>query len=119
MGGRKSASFQKARSVIGITVVAVLMGAVAGCSTARDPELLNNPNYSTGYADGCQTGHSRIAGFDDTVTRNEGLAEREPAYEIGWRDGYSACGGENIDSESTSTREIFINESEHWDSVPR
>ena len=102
--------------------VLVVLGAVAlltACETARDPELLNDPNYSSGRADGCQTAHSRVAGFDDTITKDRELARREPAYEIGWRDGYNSCGGENSEADSASDREIFINESEHWESVPR
>ena len=95
------------------------MGALAACETARDPEVLNNPNYSRGYADGCQTGHSRVAGFDETVTKDRELALREPTYEIGWRDGYNACDGESADANSASNREIFIHESEHYRSPPR
>jgi hypothetical protein len=101
----------------GIAGLALAVAALSGCETARDPEILDNPNYAQGYSDGCQTGHSRIAGFDDTVTKDRELSQREPAYEIGWRDGYNACGGQNTDSDTN--RDIFETDSEHWDSVPR
>ncbi len=107
------------KPVMQALVLAGGLSLLAACETARDPETLNDPNYSQGYSDGCQTGHSRVAGFDDTVTRDRELAAREPVYEIGWRDGYNACGGENTDADSASDREIFINESDHWDPVPR
>ena len=110
---RTIAAWGKALMVIGA------LGALAACETARDQELLDNPNYSQGYADGCQTGHNRVAGFDETVTRDDELALREPAYQIGWRDGHSVCGGDQVDADSASDREIFIHESEHYGSVPR
>lgn len=102
---------------VGTTALALGMSALAGCETARDPELLNNPYYSQGYSDGCQTGHSRISGFDDTVTKDRVLSESQPAYETGWRDGYNACGGEPADDDTN--HDIFENDSDHWDSVPR
>lgn len=107
------------RAFMGAAILGAALGGLAACETARDPELLNDPNFSKGYSDGCQTGHSRVAGFDDTITKDRDLAERERAYEIGWRDGYNACGGENSDSDSNSNREIFTHDSEHYDSVPR
>jgi hypothetical protein len=69
--------------------------ALAGCASPMDPELRQSPNYSLGYNDGCQTGNGRITGFKSTVQRNEDLYEDDRAYEGGWREGYSACGGEN------------------------
>lgn len=119
MGNRETKATGPVRAFVGVIVLAAGLSALAGCETARDEELLSDPNYSKGYSDGCQTGHSRIAGFDDTVTKDRVLSENEPNYEIGWRDGYNACGGENVDADSASNREIFINESEHWDQVPR
>lgn len=103
-----------------LAIVMATLATLAACNTARDPELVNDPNYSAGYGDGCQTGHSRVAGFEnDTVTRDRERAAQSDAYEIGWRDGYSACGGEGLEARSASEREIFINESEHYDSAPR
>jgi len=92
--------------------------ALAACETARDPEVLRNPNYSTGYSDGCQSGQSEVAGFRDSVTRNRVLAEAEPAYDIGWRDGYAACGSGEFDSSDGSTREVFRRSSEHYETAP-
>jgi|GEM_PF-1543820 len=119
MGNNGQKSFSRTRTLVSVIAVAGGMSLLTACETARDPELLNNPHYSHGYSDGCQTGHSRIAGFDDTVTKDRELSRDEPAYEIGWRDGYFACGGEGMDTDSASDREIFINDSEHWTSGPR
>jgi hypothetical protein len=108
-----------ARVVTGIIVLAGGLAMLAGCTTARDPELLNDPNYSTGYADGCQTAQTRVAGFEDeTLTRNQVLWENEPAYQTGWRDGYNACGS-STESNTNADRDIFTRESEHYQSVPR
>ena len=115
MGGNKG--FGSVKMLVGAVALVTGLGGLAGCETARDPEALNSPYYAQGYSDGCQTGHSRISGFDDTVTKDRALSESQPAYETGWRDGYNACGGETTDNDSN--RDIFENDSDHWDSVPR
>jgi hypothetical protein len=101
----------------GVAALALGASALGGCETARDPETLNSPYYAQGYSDGCQTGHSRVAGFSDTITKDRVLSESEPAYETGWRDGYNACGGDTATDETN--RDIFETDSDHWDSVPR
>ena len=109
----------KTRNLSALAGVIVIGAGLSACESARDPELLENPNYSYGYADGCQTGHTRVSGFDDTIVKNRELAAREPAYEVGWRDGYDACGGYGEESVTNSNREIFQHESEHYTTVPR
>jgi len=109
---------QNGKGLVRAIVFTAALTALAGCQTARDPETLNDPNYATGYADGCQSGQSRVAGFDDTITKDGALAAAEPTYELGWRDGYNACGSAT-ESNTNSDRDIFTRESEHYDSVPR
>lgn len=93
--------------------------ALSACETARDQTLLDDPNYSSGYSDGCTTASRRVGGFDDSITR-DGAREDEPSYQIGWRDGYGQCGGEQTESTRASNREeIFTRESEHYSSAPR
>ncbi len=70
-----------------------LMGSLflAGCS-GTDPALLEDPNYSLGYGDGCSTANSRVRGGHNKVYRNQTLFKNDKAYQTGWRDGYVACG---------------------------
>ncbi len=98
---------------------AALLLALAGCETARDQTLLDDPNYSAGYSDGCATASRRVAGFDETITR-DGARDSEAAYQIGWRDGYGQCGGGQTEATRASDREdIFTRDSEHYPSAPR
>lgn len=102
-----------------ITIGGALLLGLAACETARDPELLDDPNYSAGYSDGCTTANNRISGFDDSVTR-DGSRENEQAYQIGWRDGFGQCGGEDNQGITASRQdEIFTRDSEHYGSAPR
>ncbi|MCR9240292.1 MAG: hypothetical protein NXH87_02845 [Rhodobiaceae bacterium] len=74
----------------------VLLGAALGlaaCAFERDPQLLQNPLYKAGHSDGCQSSHTQVSGFDETIHRNKALYESEAAYRIGWGDGYGSCGG--------------------------
>lgn len=76
--------------------VIVLLGAALGlaaCAFERDAELLQDPLYKAGHADGCQSAHTQVSGFDETIRRNKALYESEEAYRIGWGDGYGSCGG--------------------------
>lgn len=64
---------------------------LTGC--ALDTSVRDDPNYSIGYNDGCQTGNARVTGFVSTIRRDDGLFESSDAYQSGWKEGYSACGG--------------------------
>ncbi len=104
---------------VGFAVLVLTAVGLTGCESARDPQLLANPNYVSGHSDGCRTSNSRVAGFSDTVTHDDDLSRAEPAYEIGWRDGYVACGGMAAEDGGISGREIFGGGSEHYTSAPR
>lgn len=71
--------------------LAALLGASA-CQSIDDPALTGDPAFATGYSDGCRTGNARLAGFRQTVTRDEAAWDEKEAYRIGWRRGYNACG---------------------------
>ncbi len=66
---------------------------LAGCTVGLDPSVTEDPNYSIGYNDGCQSGNARVTGFDSTIRRNNDLYESSQAYQGGWKVGYDACGG--------------------------
>ncbi len=66
---------------------------LSGCSTQIDPALREAPTFRAGYNDGCATGNGRVAGFKDTVKRNDELYEQDESYKAGWNEGYTSCGG--------------------------
>ena len=82
----------------GMAVASCLI-ALGACSSGYDPALQENPNFNLGYNDGCQTGNARVTGFKETVHRNKDLFGSDQAYQAGWREGYSACGGNNYQDE--------------------
>ncbi|MBO6541567.1 MAG: hypothetical protein JJ939_15480 [Alphaproteobacteria bacterium] len=67
---------------------------LSACAFDRDPAVLQDPLYKTGYSDGCSTGHTRVSGFKETIQRNSALYEAEENYRTGWGDGYASCGGQ-------------------------
>ncbi|MEQ9517842.1 MAG: hypothetical protein RLN89_00235 [Parvibaculum sp.] len=76
--------------------VAVLAGGLllSACAFDRAPEVLQDPLYKAGHSDGCNTGHTRVSGFKETIHRNASLYETEENYRAGWGDGYASCGGQ-------------------------
>ena len=86
---------------------------LAGCASDYDPMLRENPNFSLGYNDGCQTGNARVTGFDETVYRDKSLFEADRAYQAGWREGYTACGGNNYNDQ-----DVFGGEDKWYDKGP-
>jgi hypothetical protein len=71
-------------------LIAVLFLA-ASCGGV-DPELMKEPNFQSGYDDGCRTASSRGSGSGNPKYRNDNLFRNDKAYEAGWRNGYSSCG---------------------------
>lgn len=114
----RNTRFRNATMKLSLVLFTVGILGLAGCESARDPQMLQNPNYVSGYSDGCQSAQTRIPGFDDTITRNAALAEIEPAYDLGWRDGYAACGEGDFDTSDGATREPFRRGSEHYTTAP-
>ncbi len=91
-----------------------LLGAVlglAGCAFERDPQLLQDPLYKAGHSDGCQSAHTRVSGFDETIHRDKTLYEAGGAYRTGWGDGYGSCGGRSQYDEDRSILNEGINNS--------
>ncbi|MAN60830.1 MAG: hypothetical protein CMI60_02675 [Parvibaculum sp.] len=82
------------RRVKPLSVFVLLVAALglSACAFERDPQLLQDPLYKAGHADGCQSAHTEVSGFDETIQRNKALYETEAAYRTGWGDGYGSCG---------------------------
>jgi hypothetical protein len=65
---------------------------LAACSS-DDANLRRHPQYQAGYSAGCQTAHTRVEGFRNSIHRDDALYEASKSYRAGWRSGLSACGG--------------------------
>ena len=75
----------------------VLSAFLGGCFKPLDPVVANSPDYHSGYADGCATAQERQNGFGSKITRVEALFETNDSYNLGWRNGFGACGGQSAD----------------------
>lgn len=84
--------------------VALALGA---CANTTDPEIRNTASYQQGYSDGCTTGNQRVEGFSSTITRNKTLFETDEAYQIGWKQGYSVCGGSQVERRDRRNDVLF------------
>lgn len=65
--------------------------AIAGCAPGLDPRLTDHPNYTQGYAHGCDTGRLRTQSFSQKKNRDDSLFDASEEYRVGWRQGYNAC----------------------------
>lgn len=82
------------RGVTAILSAGVLALAASACANRVAPEVLQSAGYAQGYSDGCLTGNQRTSkGFPDEITRNDVLFKNDENYAIGWRQGFSVCGG--------------------------
>ena len=81
----------KVLSSVAILTSGLLLSA---CAFDRDPTVLQDPLYKAGYSDGCNSGHTRVSGFKETIHRNAALYAEEENYRTGWGDGYASCGGQ-------------------------
>jgi hypothetical protein len=95
--------------------VAILAMAVAGCANRVSPDVVQSASYQSGYADGCATGNRRATKFDRKVNRDELKFDKNENYAIGWRQGYSACGGSQ---EQYSDRDVEFLSTDRFDQGP-
>jgi hypothetical protein len=99
-----------------ITGAALLALSAGACSHKVPPEVVESADYQSGYADGCVTGNRRTStGFRKEVTRNEVLFQNNENYAIGWRQGYSVCGGSQ---ETYVDRDIEFLRTDRFDQGP-
>ncbi len=87
--------------------VAALSLSLGACANRTDPAIVNSASYQAGYADGCTTGNQRVEGFSSTITRDESLFETDEPYQVGWRQGYSVCGGARTDRDRRGQDFLF------------
>ncbi|MBI1212916.1 MAG: hypothetical protein GC190_15750 [Alphaproteobacteria bacterium] len=63
--------------------------ALVACATNK---YENDPDYDTGFSDGCSTGSARTPGAPVTKpTRDDRLWQDSEAYRAGWKGGYASC----------------------------
>ncbi|TNE58294.1 MAG: hypothetical protein EP340_05925 [Alphaproteobacteria bacterium] len=96
-----------------LTLVSLLTLAglsIAGCVKPIDPSILESPSYSEGYSHGCSTAHERQNGFGSPVVRDEVLFETDEAYQVGWKQGFGACGGTSADPRHYNDDQWYSND---------
>ncbi len=97
------------------SIAALALTGLAACADRTDPQIINSAGYQAGYADGCTTGNQRVDGFRGTVTRDENRFENDENYRIGWRQGYTVCGGSQTDRQNNQQDYLF---NDRFDSGP-
>lgn len=66
-----------------------LVSALTACGTSKYD---NDPDYDTGFTDGCSTGSARTPGGPPTkAVRDDQLWKASEGYRAGWKAGYSSC----------------------------
>jgi hypothetical protein len=64
-------------------------GALAACGTSK---FENDPDYDSGFSDGCSTSSSRTPGSPPAkAVRDDQLWKESEGYRAGWKAGYSSC----------------------------
>jgi len=72
-------------------LLAVILAAntLAGCGTSK---FENDPDYDTGFSDGCSTSASRTPGSPPVkAVRDDQLWKESEGYRAGWKAGYASC----------------------------
>ena len=63
--------------------------SLVACGTGK---YENDPDYDTGFTDGCSTGSARTSGGPPTKpVRDDALWKESEGYRAGWKAGYSSC----------------------------
>jgi hypothetical protein len=81
--------------VLNIGFVAVFCVSLAGCGflfeSRAERATRENPNFKSGYGDGCATANSQGTDYGRQTTRDDELYKTDRAYRAGWAAGVSAC----------------------------
>lgn len=63
--------------------------SIAACSTNK---FESDPDYDTGFSDGCSTGSARVPGVPtNKAVRDDKLWSDSEGYRAGWKAGYASC----------------------------
>jgi hypothetical protein len=72
-------------------IFALILAAssITACATNK---YESEPDYDTGFTDGCSTGSARTPGAPATkAVRDEQLWKDSEGYRAGWKAGYGSC----------------------------
>ncbi|NHK29553.1 hypothetical protein FF098_016720 [Parvularcula flava] len=85
-----------------LALVGLLTGltlAATGCTSMETTQqAIDGPMYPAGYADGCASAREADRAFSTKVIQDETLFKNDRSYRTGWRQGFSSCKTEQIDS---------------------
>lgn len=74
---------------IAILAATVFSLTLAACETT---DYSSDPDYDTGFQDGCQTSTNRSSGTPASKpVRDQQLWDLSDGYRAGWRAGYASC----------------------------
>jgi hypothetical protein len=77
---------------------------LAACGTSK---YENDPDYDTGFSDGCSTGSARTPGAPAAkAIRDDRLWSDSEGYRAGWKGGYASCSPGARGDSSGSDRDI-------------
>lgn len=72
--------------------VLFLAASAALCACASsDPALREQPGFTAGFADGCQTAREEEKSFSTKRVRDSEAFDKDDAYRAGWRQGNQEC----------------------------
>lgn len=74
-----------------VLVVAVSLSGCIFFETNAQRAIRNNPNFRTGYSDGCASANARGTSFVGDKVRDEAMFETSQPYRAGWSNGYGTC----------------------------
>ncbi|HXC56827.1 MAG TPA: hypothetical protein VNU97_16125 [Rhizomicrobium sp.] len=67
---------------------------LAGCiffETPRQRAMRRDPNFRTGYSDGCASASAHGTDFRGDTVRDDAAYQVSQAYRAGWSAGYTTC----------------------------
>ncbi len=89
-----------------ILFVLFAASALASCGlflTNKEKAMQKDPNYKSGYSDGCASSNAENTRYRGDTHRDEALFSTSAAYRNGWHSGFSACSS-NFATDPTTQR---------------
>jgi hypothetical protein len=79
-----------------VPLLAVLAAAMmlSGCGiflSGKEKAMHNDPNYRSGYSDGCASANAQNTNYRGDQQRDQALFDASKPYRAGWHSGFSAC----------------------------
>jgi hypothetical protein len=87
-----------------VVALALAASALTACTTSK---YENDPDYDTGFTDGCSTATARTPGGPPAKpVRDDTLWKESEGYRAGWKAGYSSCSPGSRGDSPGSDRDI-------------